>query len=109
MENKLVTLFGTKFFFRNKEMISQCNSQSAEPITVKNLVIHFDQEKFKELFSGGGPALHVQKHRRVSVAKVPLATDQKAAPTEVVSKLMPAACTVERTSLQFPSVSTKVK
>ena len=40
-----------KVFFCNKEMMSQCNGQSVEPITVKNLVIHFDQEKFEELLS----------------------------------------------------------
>ena len=45
----------------------------------------------------------------VSVAKAPLATDQKAAPTEVVFKPMPAACMVKRTSLQFPSVLTETK
>ena len=89
--------------------MSQCNGQSAEPITIENLVIHFDQEKFEELLSGGGLALHAQKHRRVSVAKAPLATDQKAVPTEVVSKPMPAACFNEQTSLQFPSVSTEAK
>ena len=84
-----------KVFFHNKEMMSQCNSQSVEPITVKNLVIHFDQEKFEELLFRGDLALHARKHRRVSVAKAPPATDQKAAPTEAVSKPMPAACAGE--------------
>jgi len=109
MKNKMATPLGTKVFFRKKEMMSQCNSQSAEPIAVENLVIHFDQEKFEELLSGGSPALHARKHRRVSVAKTPLATNQKVAPTEVVSKPMPAACTVKGTSLQFLSVSTEAK
>jgi len=69
MKNKMTTSLGNGVFFRNKEMMSQCNGQSAEPITIENLVIHFDQEKFEELLSGGGPALHARKHRRVSVAK----------------------------------------
>ena len=99
MENKMATPLETTVFFRSKEMMSQCNSQSAEPITVKNLVIHFEQEKFEELLSGDSPMLYAQKHRRVSVAKVSLAIDQKAAPIEAVSKPMPAACVGEQTLL----------
>ena len=98
----MATPLGTRIFFRNKEMMSQCNGQSAEPITVKNLVIHFDQEKFEELLYGGGPTLQAWKHRRVSVAKAPLATDQKAAPAEAIPKPMPAACAVERAQLSEP-------
>ena len=99
----MATPLGTRVFFRNKEMMSQCNDQSTEPITVENLVIHFDQKKFEELLSGDGSALHTRKHRRVFVAKTPLATDQKA------SKPMPVMCAGEQTSLQFPSISTEVK
>ena len=84
----MATPLENRIFFRNKEMMSQCNGQSAEPINVKNLVIHFDQEKFEELLSWGGPALHARKQRRVSVAKAPLATDQKVGPIEAVSKHM---------------------
>ena len=69
-----------KVFFHNKEMMSQCNGQNAEPIIVKNLVIHFDQEKFEELPSGGGLALHARKHRRAFVAKAPPTIDHKVAP-----------------------------
>jgi len=54
----MATPLGTRIFFRNKEMMSQCNDQSTEPITIENLVIHFDQEKFEELLSGGDPTLH---------------------------------------------------
>jgi len=57
--------------------MSQCNSQNAETIIVKNLVIHFDQEKFEELLSGGSPSRHAQMYRKVSVAKPPVATEQK--------------------------------
>ena len=109
MKNKMTTPLGNKVFFRNKEMMSQCNSQSVEPITVENLVIHFDRAKFEELLYGGGPTLQAWKHRRVSVAKAPLATDQKAAPAEAVPKPMPAACAVERTSSQFPLILTEAK
>ena len=71
----MTTPLGNKVFFRNKEMMSQCNGQSAEPITVETLVIHFDQEKFEELLSDGGPAFHAQKHGKVSIAKALVATD----------------------------------
>ena len=81
MENKIATPLGNRVYFRNKEMMSQYNGQSAEPIIVENLIIHFDQEKFEELLFDGGLALHIWKHRRVSVAKAPLDTDQKAAST----------------------------
>jgi len=51
MENKMATPLESKIFFRNKKMMLQCNGQSTKPITVKNLVIHFDQERFEELLS----------------------------------------------------------
>jgi len=54
------------------------------------VTFHFYQVKFEELLSGGSAAFRAQKHRRVSVAKTPLVTDQKAAPIEAVSKPMPA-------------------
>jgi len=82
MENKMATPLGNKVFFRNKEMMSQCNGQNAEPVTVENLVIHFDQEKFEELLSGGSPVPHARKHMRVSIVKTLLATNQKATPIE---------------------------
>ena len=52
MKNKIATPLGSKFIFRNKEIMSQCNSQSAESVIVDILIIHFDQEKFEELLSG---------------------------------------------------------
>ena len=105
----MATPLGIKVFFRNKEMMSQCNGQSAEPITVENLVINFDQEKFAEFLSRSGPTPYARKHRRVSIAKTPLATDQNAVSIEAVSKPMPAACVGEQRSLQFPSVSTEAR
>ena len=61
--------------------MSQCYGQNPEPIVVENLVIHFDQEKFEELLSGGSPVLHARKHRKVFVAKASVATEQKSALT----------------------------
>lgn len=109
MKNKMATLLGTRVFFRNKKTMSQCNSQSAEPVTIENLVIHFDQETFEKLLSRGSLALHARKPRRVSVAKTPPAADQKAIPIEVVSKPRPATCASKQRLLQFLSVSTKAK
>ena len=81
MKNKMATPLGKKVFFRNKVIMSQCNGQSPEPLIVKNLVIHFDQEKFEELLSGGSPVPYARKHRKVSVAKASMATEQKPALT----------------------------
>jgi len=79
-------------------MMSQCNSQNPEPVIVENLVIHFDQEKFEELLSRGSPELHARKHKRVSVAKAPVATEQKIA-------LLTRA--IGQTLLQLLTVSTE--
>ena len=92
------TLLEKSVFFRNKEMMSQCNGQNTEPIVVENLVIHFDQEKFKELLCGGSPVLHAQKHRKVSVTKASVATEQKSAVTIQVNG---------QTSLQLLSTEAK--
>jgi len=75
MENKMVTPLGNSVFFRNKKMVSQCNAQGVEPMTVENLVVHFDQEKFEELLSEGGQAYNTRKHRRVSIAIAPRTAD----------------------------------
>ena len=99
----MATPLGSIIFFRNKEMMPQCNGQNAGLVTVENLVIHFDQEKFEELLSGGNPTLHARKHRRVSIAKAPVATEQKS------TKTISIARAIGRTSLQFPSVSTKTE
>ena len=103
MENKMATLLENTVFFRDKEMMSQCNGQNAEPVIVENFVIHFDQEKFEELLSGGSPAQHAQKHKKVSVAKVLVATEQKS------PKALATTCISGRTSLQLPSASTEAK
>ena len=70
MENKMVTPLEIKVFWRNKERVSQCESQNPEPVTFENLVIHFDQGKLEELLSEGTPVLHTRKHRKVSMAKI---------------------------------------
>ena len=64
----------TTVLWRNKEAGPQCKGQNLQPVTFENLVVHFDQGKFEEFLSGGGPMLHARKHRKVSMAK---ASEQK--------------------------------
>ena len=56
--------------------------------TAKTLIIHFDQKKFEQLFSRGstGP-LQVCKHRKVSVARAPLATFEKQVSVKIIEVL----------------------
>ena len=72
----MATSLGIKVFWRKKQTVSQCEGQNPEPITFKNLVVHFDQEKFEELLSEGSLVLHTRKHKKISVAK---ASEQKPA------------------------------
>jgi len=65
--------------------VSQCEGQNPKPVTFENLIIHFDQGKFKELLSEGSPVLHIRKHRKVSMAK---ASEQK--PERASSQLLSA-------------------
>ena len=58
----------TAVLWRNKEAGSQYKDQNLQTVTFENLVVHFDQGKFEELLSGGGPMLHARKHRKVSMA-----------------------------------------
>ena len=52
----------------------QCDIES----TTKTLVFHFEQERFEQLLSGGSTSpLHVRNHRKISVARAPLATSWK--------------------------------
>ena len=60
----------TTVLWRNKEAGPQYKGQNLQPVTFENLVVHFDQEKFEEVLSGGGLMLHGRKHRKVSMAKV---------------------------------------
>ena len=78
-------------------------------MTVKNLVVHFDQEKFEELLSGGGPVHNTRKHRRVSAAIAPRTVDQTAVPARAVSKPVPTAPLMERSSSHSLSASAKGK
>ena len=55
----------TAVLWRNKE-----GGPQFKPITFENLIVHFDQEKFEEVLSGGGLMLHARKHRKVSMTKV---------------------------------------
>jgi len=65
----MATTLGKSVFWGNKETVSQCNGQSLDPVVFKNLVIHFNQEKFRELHSEGSSVLHARKHRTIFVAK----------------------------------------
>ena len=60
----------TTVFGRNKEAGPQYKGQNLKPVIFENLVIHFDQEKFEEVLSGGGLMLHARKHKKVSMTKV---------------------------------------
>jgi len=73
MENKMATLLG-KVFSTPENQVSQCDDQTFRSIA-ETLVIHFDQEKFEQLLSGGSKSpLRVCKHKEVSIARAPLAT-----------------------------------
>ena len=53
-----------------ENQVSQCDDQTFGSIA-ETLVIHFDQERFEQLLSGGSTSpLHVRKE--VSVARAPL-------------------------------------
>jgi len=66
-----------------ENQVPQCDDQTLGS-TTETLVIYFDQERFKQLHSGGsaGP-LHVLKHRKITVARAPLATAWKQVSVEM--------------------------
>jgi len=54
-----------------ENQMPQCDIGS----TVETMVIHFDQEKFEQLLSRGSiRPPYARKHKKVSVARAPLAT-----------------------------------
>jgi len=72
MENMIATPLG-KIFSTNEKIVSQCDNQTLES-TAEILVIHFDQKKFEQLLSEGGTSpLNVRIHRKISLARTPLA------------------------------------
>ena len=72
----MATPLGTLFSAADNQ-VSQCDDQTFGSIA-ETLVINFDQEKFEQLLTGGSKnPLRVRKHRKVSVASVPLATSGK--------------------------------
>ena len=105
----MVTPLGNSVFFRKTETVSQCNAQGAEPMTVENLVVQFDQEKFEEILSGGGPVHNTQKHRRFSTAIAPRTADQTTVPARDIYKPVPTAPIMERSSPHSLSASAKAK
>jgi len=63
MENKMATPLGTTFF-TTENQVSQCDDQTFGSIA-ETLVIHFDQERFEQLLSGGSTSpLHVRGGQR---------------------------------------------
>ena len=63
-------------FSTAESQVSQCDDQTLGSIA-ETLIIYFDQEKFELLSGGNKSPLHVRKHRKVSVAKIPLAISGK--------------------------------
>ena len=74
MENKIVTPLGIFEFSTAENQVSEYDVQTLGS-TTEMLVIHFDQEKFEQLLSGGSTSpLLVHKYRKITVARSPLAT-----------------------------------
>jgi len=83
MASKMATPLGNTFSTAENQ-VSQCDDQSIGSIA-ETLVIHFDQEKFEQLLSVGTEIpLHVRKYKKVSIAKVPLATSEKQVSVETI-------------------------
>jgi len=58
--------------------MQKCDTYGMKICNARVRSIHFDQESFEQLISGGSTSfLHVRKHRKVSVARAPLATSWK--------------------------------
>ena len=83
-------------FSTAENQVSQCDIGS----TAETLVIHFDQERFEQLLSGDSTSsLHVRKLRKVSLARVPLATSWKQVYVET-SKVLCEPITASREAKQ---------
>ena len=71
----MATPLGTVFF--NNKMVSQCDDETLG-FTAETLVIQFDQERFEQFLSEcGSSPINMHKHRKISVARSPLATTRK--------------------------------
>ena len=69
MENKMATPLGTTFSTAEKEVL-QCDNKALGSLA-EQLIIKFDQEKFKEFLSQGKQSpTSMCKHRRAYVAKI---------------------------------------
>ena len=83
MKNKMATTLGNAFSTAENQ-VSQCDVGS----TTGTLIIHFGQERFEQFLSGGSTSsLYVRKHRKVSVARAPLATSWKQVSIETTKVL----------------------
>jgi len=66
----MATPLGNQFSTAENQ-VPQCNIGS----TAEIMVIYFDPEKFEQFLSRGSTIpLHMRKHRKVSIARAPLAT-----------------------------------
>ena len=66
-----------KVFFNNKRTVSQCDDETLGS-NAETLVIQFDQERFEQILSEGGSSpINVRKHRKISLARSPLAIARK--------------------------------
>ena len=77
-----------------ENQVPQCDIGS----TAETLIIHF--ERFEQLLSGGDTSpLHVRKHRKVSVARAPLATSWKQVSVETTKVLCEPIITSSKAKL----------
>jgi len=71
------------FFSANEKIMSQCDDETLGS-TAETLVIQFDQEKFEQLLSKGGPnPISMRKHKKILVAMSPLDTARKQVSNEI--------------------------
>jgi len=69
-----------KLFFNNKKATSQYDGETPGS-TAETLVIRFDQEKFKQLlFEDDSIPTSAHKHKKISMARSPLAIARKQVP-----------------------------
>ena len=82
----MATPLGNKFSTAENQ-VSQCGDQTLGS-TAETLVINFDQEKLEQLLIGGSKSpLHLRQNRKISVAKVFLATSGKQVSIETTEVL----------------------
>ena len=85
-----------KVLFNNKKTVPQCDNETLGS-TTETLVIQFDQERFEQILSeGGSNSTSAYKHKKISVARSPLATAQK----QVSDKTKTVTCGPDSVSIE---------